>query len=68
MLSQRGPHSGSCCATPTGFNTVVLLKGTPPPPPPGLVPAVSKPPPGFSSLLPSPHSACIPTTATTTKV
>lgn len=46
---------------------MVLLKGTPPPPPPGLVPPVSKPPPGFSGLLPSPHPACVPSTATTTK-
>uniref|UniRef100_A0A8I3P811 Zinc finger protein 598, E3 ubiquitin ligase n=1 Tax=Canis lupus familiaris TaxID=9615 RepID=A0A8I3P811_CANLF len=52
---------------PPGFNAVVLLKGTPPPPPPGLVPPVSKPPPGFSGLLPSPHPACVPSTATTTK-
>ncbi|EPY88944.1 zinc finger protein 598 [Camelus ferus] len=50
-----------------GFNTVVLLKGTPPPPPPGLVPPISKPPPGFSGLLPSPHPACVPSTTTTTK-
>ncbi|CAD7683402.1 unnamed protein product [Nyctereutes procyonoides] len=52
---------------PPGFNAVVLLKGTPPLPPPGLVPPVSKPPPGFSGLLPSPHPACVPSTATTTK-
>ncbi|XP_036082115.1 E3 ubiquitin-protein ligase ZNF598 isoform X1 [Rousettus aegyptiacus] len=52
---------------PPGFSTVVLLKGTPPPPPPGLVPSVSKPPPGFSGLLPSPHPACVPSTTTTTK-
>ncbi|XP_028008760.2 E3 ubiquitin-protein ligase ZNF598 isoform X4 [Eptesicus fuscus] len=51
---------------PPGFSTVVLLKGTPPPPPPGLVPQVSKPPPGFSGL-PSPHPACVPSTTTTTK-
>lgn len=54
---------------PSGFSAVVLLKGTPPPPPPGLVPPVSKPPPGFSGLLPGPHPACVPspTTTTTTK-
>ncbi|XP_061008528.1 E3 ubiquitin-protein ligase ZNF598 isoform X1 [Dama dama] len=50
---------------PPGFNTVVLLKGTPPPP--GLAPPVSKPPPGFSSLPSSPHPACVPSTTTTTK-
>ncbi|XP_057551231.1 E3 ubiquitin-protein ligase ZNF598 isoform X2 [Hippopotamus amphibius kiboko] len=52
---------------PPGFNTVVLLKSTPPAPPPGLVPPVSKPPPGFSGLPPSPHPACVPSTTTTTK-
>lgn len=54
---------------PTGFNTVVLLKGTPSPPPlpPGLVPPISKPPPGFSSFLPSSHSACVPSPTTTMK-
>ncbi|XP_036052987.1 E3 ubiquitin-protein ligase ZNF598 isoform X2 [Onychomys torridus] len=53
---------------PPGFNTVVLLKGTPSPPPlpPGLVPAISKPPPGFSSFLPSSHSTCVPSPTTTT--
>lgn len=54
---------------PPGFNTVVLLKGTPSPPPlpPGLVPPISKPPPGFSSFLPSSHSACVPSPTTTMK-
>ncbi|KAM8777719.1 E3 ubiquitin-protein ligase ZNF598 isoform 1-T1 [Rhynchonycteris naso] len=49
---------------PPGFSSVVLLKGTPPPPPPGLVPSVSKPPPGFSGL-PSTHPACVSSTTTT---
>lgn len=44
---------------------MVLLKGTPPPP--GLAPPVSKPPPGFSGLPSSPHTACVPSTTTTTK-
>ncbi|XP_059125742.1 E3 ubiquitin-protein ligase ZNF598 [Peromyscus eremicus] len=54
---------------PPGFNTVVLLKGTPSPPPlpPGLVPPISKPPPGFSSFLPSSHSTCVPSPTTTMK-
>ncbi|XP_012661306.1 E3 ubiquitin-protein ligase ZNF598 isoform X2 [Otolemur garnettii] len=52
---------------PPGFNTVVLVKPTPPPPPPGLAPPVSKPPPGFSGLLPSPHTACVPSPTNTTK-
>lgn len=69
---QGEPHSqghvlGLVIPPPAGFNAVVLLKGTPPPPPPGLVPPVSKPPPGFSGLLPGPHPACVPSTATTTK-
>nr|XP_030870083.2 E3 ubiquitin-protein ligase ZNF598-like [Gorilla gorilla gorilla] len=51
---------------PPGFSAVVLLKGTPPPPPPGLVPPISKPPPGFAGLLPSPQPACVPSPATTT--
>lgn len=59
---------GSCpprMPPPPGFNAVVLLKGTPPPP--GLAPPVSKPPPGFSGLPSSPHTACVPSTTTTTK-
>ncbi|XP_012997541.1 E3 ubiquitin-protein ligase ZNF598 isoform X1 [Cavia porcellus] len=51
---------------PPGFNTVVLLKGTPPPP--GLMPPINKPPPGFSSFLPGPHTACVPSPPTTTTV
>ncbi|XP_006874016.1 PREDICTED: zinc finger protein 598 [Chrysochloris asiatica] len=49
---------------PPGFNTVVLLKGAPPPPPPGLVPTVSKPPPGFSGLVSSTQPVCVSSTNT----
>lgn len=66
-MESTGHVQGLAVPPPAGFNAVVLLKGTPPPPPPGLVPPVSKPPPGFSGLLPSPHPACVPSTATTTK-
>ncbi|KAM6165951.1 E3 ubiquitin-protein ligase ZNF598 isoform 2-T2 [Erethizon dorsatum] len=51
---------------PPGFNTVVLLKAALPAPPPGLTPPISKPPPGFSSFLPGPHPACVPSPTTTT--
>ncbi|XP_069920231.1 E3 ubiquitin-protein ligase ZNF598 isoform X8 [Oryctolagus cuniculus] len=50
-----------------GFNSALLLKSTLPPPPPGLAPPVSKPPPGFSGLLPGPHLPCVPGPATTMK-
>ena len=55
------------CPGPSGFNTVVLLKGAPPPPPPGLAPPVSKPPPGFCRLLPGPSPVCVPSTTAAAK-
>ncbi|XP_049759790.1 E3 ubiquitin-protein ligase ZNF598 isoform X1 [Elephas maximus indicus] len=67
-LQEDFPALGGPCPPrmppPPGFNTVVLLKGATPPPPPGLVPPVSKPPPGFSGLFPSPQPSCVPNTTT----